>query len=67
MDLQTFQLGGQHRPLSKWEGDWYTLDVGDGVFDLLPIYFWRKKGSRHNLETPGLEPNARRLSVITRK
>jgi len=67
MDLQTLQLGGRIDCKATGRGNWYTLNDGDGFFDLLPIYFCRKKGSQSNLETPGLEPNARKLIVITRK
>ena len=43
------------------------LNDSDGSFDLLLIYFCRKKGSQRNLETLGLEPNARKLIFIKRK
>lgn len=50
MDLQTFQLGGRIDCKATGRGNWYTLNDGDGFFDLLPIYFCRKKGSQSNLE-----------------
>ena len=43
MDLQTFQLGGRIDCKATGRGNWYTLNEGDGFFDLLPIYFCRKK------------------------